>query len=273
MLSQRCLATTLLAASLAFTPAVGQVTTILQPDEAASKDVFTYEFANPGLFGVSTPPNTTNLDTETLAVENPMSPLGILLASSKSDVSTSSDPDSAHSSRTWIGFDVSGVAASGADVLSATLNLYVIDGEALVGSILGQPAFGNPSPASPLPTGVYLPDGTWNEQTITWDNEPGEQMLLSTINLTGVEQWATWDVTAAVKAWADGAVNNGLFIEQEEVVASATALTNVAAALYASSAFDNAAVRPFLSITVVPEPTSLALAALLAIGGVCLRRR
>jgi hypothetical protein len=261
------------AAVLSASPMLAQVTTVLQPDEASSKDVFTYEFENPGLFGVSTPPNTTNLDTETLAVENPMSPLGILLASSKSDTSTSSDPDSAHSSRTWIEFDVSGIATSGAEVLSATLNLYVIDGEDLVASILGQPAFGNPSPASPLPTGVYLPDGAWGEQTITWDNEPDELSLLSTINLTGVEQWATWDVTAAVKAWVDGSPNNGLFIEQEEVVASATALTNVAAALYASSAFADAGLRPFLSITVVPEPTSLALTSLLTLGGVCLRRR
>lgn len=273
MLLRRYAAPVFAAAALLVTPALAQVTTILQPDEAASKDVFTYEFENPGLFGVSTPPNVTNLDTETLAVENPMSPLGILLASSKSDTSTSSDPDSAHSSRTWIEFDVSGVAPSGAHVLSATLNLYVIDGEALVASILGRPAFGNPSPASPLPTGVYLPDGPWNEQTITWDNEPGEQSLLSMINLSGVEQWATWDVTAAVKAWADGAPNNGLFIEQEEVVMSATALTNVAAALYASSAFADAGVRPFLSITVVPEPTTLALTTLLAISGLASRRR
>jgi hypothetical protein len=197
------------------------------------------------------------LDTASLATENPNSPLGILLATAKSDLSTSSDPETAHSANTWIGFDVSGVADQADDVLSATLNLYVIDGEALVASILGRPAFGNPTPATPLPTSVYRPDADWNEQMITWENEPGELELLSTVGIQGVEQWVAWDVTSAVRAWVNGEPNFGLFLEQEEVVTSTTAMTNVAASLYASSAFADAGLRPYLSVTVVPEPSAI----------------
>lgn len=235
----------------------------LQPDEAMSKDVFTYEFAKPGAFGISTPPRTTNLDTASLATQNPQSPLGILLATSKSNQATSSDPNTAHAANTWIGFDMTQVPVAADQVASAKLYLYVVDGEQLVSSILGRAAFGNPSPSSPLPTAVYLPNAAWNEQTITWENEPEESAKLQQINITGVNEWASWDVTSAVKGWLSGQPNNGLFLEQEEVVPSTTAMTNVAAALYASSAFQDAGLRPYLAVSVVPEP-SLASAACLA---------
>ncbi|MCA9149657.1 MAG: DNRLRE domain-containing protein [Planctomycetales bacterium] len=247
----------------------------IQPDEAASKDVFTYEFGNPGLFGISTPPRTTNLDTATLATENPDSPLGILLATSKSNLETSSDPNTAHAANTWIGFDVSQLPVTGAEVASAELYLYVIDGEALVASVLGRPAFGNPSPQSSLPTSIYTPVAAWDEQTITWENEPEEAMKLDTVNIEAVESWVSWDVTEAVRGWLDGEANLGLFLDQEEVVASPIAMTNVAAALYASSAFEDATVRPYLAVTVVPEPTALSLASLAmgALAAVARRKR
>lgn len=231
----------------------------LQPDETTSKDVFTYEFARPGLFGISTSPRTTNLDTATLASDHPDSPLGILLATSQSDLATSSDPNTAHAASTWIGFDLGSISATGQDLVSAELYLYVVDGEAIVGSILGQPAFGNPSEQSPLPTTVYTPDGAWDEQGITWENQPGEGMSLDTVNVSGVDQWVSWDVTEAVRGWLNGEPNHGLFLEQEEVVPSTTAMTNVAAALYASSAFEDPNVRPYLAVTLVPEPTAIVL--------------
>jgi hypothetical protein len=48
-------------------------------------------------------------------------------------------------------------------------------------------------------------------------------------------------------------------------------MTNVAASLYASSAFADAGLRPYLSVTVVPEPASICL--LLGLFIPCLRRR
>ncbi|HRD91111.1 MAG TPA: hypothetical protein PK752_23075, partial [Accumulibacter sp.] len=59
------IAALMLLAALA-QPAQAATTLTLQPDEAASQDVFVYEFAIPGAFGIASAARVTNLDSQTL---------------------------------------------------------------------------------------------------------------------------------------------------------------------------------------------------------------
>jgi hypothetical protein len=81
---------------------------------------------------------------------------------------------------------------------------------------------------------------------------------------SGVEQWVRFDVTELVKDWlANPASNMGVELSQRDVVEKEVpgARDRYFASLYASSAFADADKRPYLEITVVPEPSTYALMA------------
>ena len=273
-LSERVMALGL-AISVCGASHVGAVT--LQPDESNSQDVFTYQFGVGNLFNIDTSPRTTNLDANTLATEHPESPVGILLATSKSDPTNPSDVTTGHSANTLIRFDVSGVGMTAGDVAQATLNLYVLDGAAVVEGVPaeaggpGGPAFGNPSATTPVSTSLYEAGQSWDETTVTWETEPARGPLVDTQVQDFVSDWVSYDVTDVVKGWLDGTKeNHGLILEQDEVVVSELAATNVVASLYPSASFSDPSIRPFLEITPVPEPASWGM---LAVGvGMVLRR-
>lgn len=269
----------------------------IQPNEADSDDVFTYQFHGPDPgFNAGNFPDTINLDTDTLPVT---SPIGSLLGTSRTDATihnvdlatgefsdlppngTGSPVLTGHDGFSWLRFDLSGVIINLDKVESINLNLWALDGQGITG------AFENPSPGAPVETEVYAAGGSWDEQTLTWLTQ-GPFLPAGgpedSVTQTGVNQWVSFDVTSLVRSWLDGsAANNGFVLQQNGVVdalnpSSLVGFTGAVSSLYASSAFDNAAsksLRPFLQINmVVPEPITATLSLMgLGVLGMATRRR
>jgi hypothetical protein len=202
---------------------IARASIILQPDEAASQDVFTYE----GVPG-------SNWD---------LGPFADILSTAETTIG--------HSTHTMIGFDLSSVALAGADVASATLNLYVVDG-----TPVGFP-FANPSAAHPVQVDAAAALAAWTEGGVAWNSEPSIGSVAASDTIDGINQWVTLDLTTLVQAWLDGSSPNfGLrLVQPAEVIDTGTPV----AAIYGSAFAANAAQRPFLEITPVPEPVSAAL--------------
>ena len=92
--------------------------------------------------------------------------------------------------------------------------------------------------------------------------------LISTVR-SGGNQWVSFDVTALVQDWlTDPSTNFGFELLQPDIAIADSG--KPIASLYASSASSNAALRPFLEITAIPEPStpSLLLGALGLVGGI-----
>ena len=257
--------------------AFGQQTIVIQPDEADSKDVLTYQLSvGDAGFNISTSPNVTNLDANTLAVEHPDSIIGAVLGTALTNIidhesiNGGTSEFTGNSAHTWIQFDLPVINT--ADVISASLNLWALDGEGITG------AFANPSVGKEVVTRVYDAGTSWDEQAITWETEPAHGDFVTQTTQDAVEQWVEFDVTSIVLDWLNGTkTNNGLFLDQEAVVLDVrmdpdelSGLEDVVASLYPSSAWGDETVRPFLAINVVPEPVSLSL---LTVGGFFLLRR
>jgi len=63
---------------------------------------------------------------------------------------------------------------------------------------------------------IYNVDAAWVENTITWNNQPGDtgaSLAQNTITSTG---WGYDDLTAAVAAWHAGGTNNGIILRTGE---------------------------------------------------------
>lgn len=248
-------------------------TTRLQPDEAASADVLLYEFDVPGVFGIPTPPRSTNLDSETLnAISPPPVPFGNFLGSAETDPFslTPSGPLRQHGTRSLIKFDLASVMLMASQVKSATLNLF---------SLNALRAFENPTADLPVTTDLRQVTEDWNEQTVTWDNRPAVAATPeASVEQTGVGQWVTFDVTDLVKLWlTDPSSNYGVQISQRDVVdfAVPNARDRYVASLYASSAFADASLRPYIEVAPVPVPAAFGLLAMgvAGLGALRLRRR
>ncbi len=115
------IAALMLLAALA-QPAQAATTLTLQPDEAASQDVFVYEFAIPGAFGIASAARVTNLDSQTLnsLVPLPAVPFGNFLGSSNTVPLIGAQGESrAHDTRSLLRFDPSGVGITAGQVVSA----------------------------------------------------------------------------------------------------------------------------------------------------------
>lgn len=262
-------ATTLVLAGL---PAMA-ATTRLQPNEAASRDVLLYEFDVPGIFGIPTPPRSTNLDSATLnAILPPPVPFGNFLGSAETDPFSLSDggPLREHGTRSLIKFDLESVMLMASRVKSATINLY---------SLTALRAFENPTADLPVTTDLRQVTQDWNEQTVTWDTRPLVAATpAASVVQTGVGQWVTFDVTDLVKLWlADPSSNFGVQLSQRDVVEFEVSgkRDRYIASLYASSAFADADLRPFLEVAPVPVPAAFGLLAMAtaALGALRLRRR
>lgn len=224
----------------------------LAPGEATSQDVFVYEFAIPGAFGIATAARVTNLDTATLNALTPLPavPFGNFLGSSNTTPLIGGAGEiRAHDTRTLIRFDLGAVALASSGVVRATINLFAVP---------GLPPFDNPSAAKPVTTELRAVTEAWGETTVTWETQPGVSEVVSTFTQTGVNQLVSFDVTELVKDWLDDPTGNlGVRISQPDVLLSDSG--RPIASLYLSSAASDPSQRPFLQIEAVPEPATSAL--------------
>lgn len=199
-------------------PAFGLV---LQPTEAESRDILTYQFL-PGL----------NFETAGPGFQS-------VLAAARTTTG--------HDVHALLAFDLDGLGLTGADVTQATIGLYVRDGASV-----GFP-FANPTPAAPVTVNLTALGGSWDEATVGWGTEPAPiGGVVDSVEVDGIGVWVTFDVTSLVQAWLDGTIeNHGVVLTQlAEVIAGG----QKAAAVFDSSSGAN---RPYLEI--LPEPGSALL--------------
>lgn len=262
----------LAAVALGAAPALAVTT--LQPDEAASKDVLLYEFDVPGVFGIPTPPRTTNLDSDTLnAISPPPVPFGNFLGSAKTDPFslTPEGPLREHGTRSLLEFDLSSLSVAADRVRKATISLFALP---------ALRAFESPTAETPVIVELRQVMEAWSEQTATWDNAPATAAApFATVMQSGVNQWLSFDVTDLVKFWlTDPSMNFGVEFDQFAVVEipqPGGARDRYVASLYASSAFADPNLRPMLTVAPVPVPAALPLLAMAVglLGALRLRRR
>jgi len=105
--------------------------------------------------------------------------------------------------RTYLYFDVNPASLPlGAVVTSASLKLYQIGFSGAVG----------------LPVGLYQVAGDWEEDTITWNNQPtSSSEAQHKINVTSsTDAWRSWNVEDLVKGWLEGSIpNKGMLLRPE----------------------------------------------------------
>lgn len=227
--------------AILITATVHATTIEIRPDESTSKDTFIYQ-GNVG-------PSAFNGET----------------FNGFQQFLSSGATGTGHDTRTYIQFDqlaTSGISAS--DVVSATLHLHTED--------TLQSGFGaSPSATFPVQADIYQVTGNWTETGVTFPNQPslaGSILAFSPINAIGVD--VPFDVTLIVKSWLNGAAtNDGLAVLQHDLVLDTDNGQKVVA-LYDSASAITVANRPYLSITLLPEPTLLGAAVL---GAMFLRRR
>jgi hypothetical protein len=244
-----------LAAALAGTVHAATVIT-LQPDEASSQDVSVYEFAIPGVFGIPTAPRVTNLDTVTLNAIPGAVPFGNFLGSANTTPRVGAMGETrAHDTRSLLRFDLGFLALAAGQVGQATLNLFAVP---------GLPPFADPTAAQPITTELRRVTQSWSETAVTWDTRPAVSSVLASAQQAGVNQWVSFDVTTLVRDWLFHPHGNmGVELSQPDILLALDGdkAGLPIASLYLSSAAADAAMRPYLSVTAVPEPSSYALMA------------
>lgn len=214
-MNRRVFITMMLLAVSALTSTAQAVT--LQPDEAASKDTFAYQSIDINWSGA---------------------PFGIYLPAGATP--------SGHDTRSMIEFDLSGVGLTGAQVQSATLDLWV---DATDGTGFGA----SPTAGTPVLIDLYALSGPWVESTVTWSTIPAAGALYSSLSIGGINQLVSFDVTALVQDWLDGVLtNNGLLLQGNAPVGSPSVVANFSSA--------SGTLAPALTITPVPEPSTVILA-------------
>jgi hypothetical protein len=190
----------------------------LQPGEATSKDTFVYQFLP-----------TFNFDA---------GGFGTLLSAGKTGVG--------HDTESLLQFDLSTVGLTAAQVTSATFNIFV--GSTSAAGFGLSPDAGHPIQIDLLPI-----TGSWTESGANWGNAPITGAQVSSVTISGINQYVSFDVTSLVKQWLNGSLaNNGLLLRQDAVVGTNP---NFYVAVFDSSAGNNPP-----SLSVVPEPTSIVLA-------------
>ncbi len=216
---------------------------------APSQDTFVY--ANPGQVFPGGPTfNNTNFNA---------GPFSIYLGTAKSN--------SAHDVASLIQFDLSQLIADGVssgEVASATLNLY---------SITNGFGAGTPNASFPVDVSVYKAAASWNAATATWNSgtPAADGPALDTTTVNSINTFVQFDLLSAMDEWLDAPVTNfGLRLDQDARVHNGS---NEVGATFRSSAFSDVTLRPFLTITTVPEPSAIMLAAMGVVGIAGLRRR
>lgn len=209
----------LLAACHLLLPAArGEVVTTLFPTD----DVFGYEFLpdtnfNEGAFG-------------------------LILSAGETG------PASPHSTKSVMKFDLSAITATPEQVVSATLELFVVDSAST--------GFGhNPTPANPVQVAIdALGPGAWSQGTVAWGTFPASAGLYSQAAVDTIGEAVAFDVKTLVQFWLGGGTNNGLLLYGLEPVVTDA---GIVVAVFSSSESN---VIPTLTITTVPEPSAVALA-------------
>jgi hypothetical protein len=104
--------------------------------------------------------------------------------------------------RTFFKFDLSSIP-SGVYVTSANLELNHVN---------------YLTSMSNIDTQCFLVTGTWDESTITWDNQPNHNTSVSSSILSfytgSFPSKRIWDVTNIAREWINTGVNNGLMLKQ-----------------------------------------------------------
>lgn len=227
------------------------VTLTLQPNEAQSEDVFVYEFAIPGFFGIPTAARVTNLDSQTLnALTPPPVPFGNFLGSSNTIPLLGAQGETrAHDTRSLLRFDLGALGFSAGQIQNARLNLFALP---------GLPPFDNPTTSKPVTTELHRVTQAWSETAVTWETQPTVAGVFTSTVQNGVNQWVSFDVTGLVQDWlSNPGTNFGVELTQPDILIADSG--KPIASLYASSASSNAALRPFLQISAIPEPSTFLL--------------
>lgn len=222
------------AAVVGVSTVAGAAQYVVQPNEAASKDAWAYQF---GPYGSAFP--------NMLAVGN-------------------TGPTSAHSQQSAVQFDLSSVATTADQVQSAVIRLYLADA-----TVSGFGA--NPSAAYPISISMYGATSDWTEGSLVWATLPtynpvaADTEVISTYGL-----WVEFDVTDLAKGWLDGSVSNyGVRLIQDVMVRNAS---NIAVIGVFNSA-SVAGFEPSLVVTTVPQPAAITMMGLAGTALLRRRRR
>lgn len=153
-----------------------------------------------------------------------------------------------HDTKSAIQFDLSGVGLTGAQVASATLDLWVVDTTAT--------GFGlSPSAGSPVLVDLIALGGAWTDATLTWGNYPASAGPYSSQTVSGINQFVSFDVTQLVQDWLDGVIPNfGLGLFGDAPVGTSP---NWVVPVFSAGP---ATPGPTLTINRVPEPSTIVLA-------------
>lgn len=154
-----------------------------------------------------------------------------------------------HDLKSAIQFDLSGLGLTGAQVQSATLDLWVVDSTSTgLGGI-------SPTPGSPVLVDLHALTASWDATTLTWSTFPAAGALYSSLSINGINQLVSFDVTTLVQDWLDGALaNHGLVLSGNTPVGVSP---NWVIPVFGAG---SAVPGPVLSIAVVPEPSTVILA-------------
>ncbi len=129
------------------------------------------------------------------------------------------------------------------------------------------------STTSPVPLELHLLTSSFDETTVTWNNQPVNTSLLSSLSAipTSVTngQTFTWNSTPAFVAAAQSAASAGGTLYFAIRLADANEATPLTRNLFFFDSNDVVAgtARPLLTVALVPEPSTWAL---IALGGILL---
>jgi hypothetical protein len=155
-----------------------------------------------------------------------------------------------HDTKSVLSFDLSSVGLTGSQVQSASLNLFVVD--------TATTGFGaSPSPGSPITVNLAPLSASFDESTATWNTitAGGAGPVETSLEISGINQTVSFNVTDLVKDWLDGSLaNNGVLLTGDAPVGGSP---NWVYAVFSSA---SGGVAPELVITPVPEPATLLLA-------------
>jgi len=110
--------------------------------------------------------------------------------------------------RAYLQFDLGAIPA-GANIVSAELKLYHY-------STVGSTDF---------TIGMHRVTGNWQENTISWNNQPTYQPIAGSTKLINTDKtgWISWDITALLQGWLDGSmINYGVVLRKADELLGGT---------------------------------------------------
>jgi hypothetical protein len=93
---------------------------------------------------------------------------------------------------------------------------------------------------------VFKITGNWEENTITWNNQPDYHPLPESMGpvVMGDVTWLSWDISALLQGWVDGSIgNHGIVLESSDTISFSEVFFR------SSDNLDNPGQRPKLEIT------------------------